>query len=32
MESIIKEFSKGKPVIIMDDLERENEGDIVFPA
>jgi 3,4-dihydroxy 2-butanone 4-phosphate synthase / GTP cyclohydrolase II len=32
MESIIKEFSKGNPVIIMDDLERENEGDIVFPA
>ncbi len=32
MESIIREFSKGNPVIIMDDLERENEGDIVFPA
>ena len=32
MESIIQEFSKGNPVIIMDDLDRENEGDIVFPA
>lgn len=32
MDSIIKEFSNGKPVIIMDNLDRENEGDIVFPA
>jgi len=25
-------FKQGHPVIIMDDLERENEGDLVYPA
>lgn len=28
----ISHFKKGNPVIIMDDLERENEGDLVYPA
>ncbi|MEN3013940.1 MAG: bifunctional 3,4-dihydroxy-2-butanone-4-phosphate synthase/GTP cyclohydrolase II [Endomicrobiia bacterium] len=28
----IKELKKGKPVIVVDDPERENEGDIVLPA
>lgn len=28
----ISEFKSGNPVIIMDDLERENEGDLVYPA
>ena len=32
MEKVIEHFSKGNPVIIMDDLTRENEGDIVYPA
>lgn len=32
MEKVIEHFSMGNPVIIMDDLERENEGDIVYPA
>ena len=32
MEKVIEHFSKGNPVIIMDDLNRENEGDIVIAA
>lgn len=32
IEAAIEAFKKGKPVIIMDDEERENEGDICLPA
>ena len=32
MREVINKFSKGSPVIIMDDFDRENEGDIVFSA
>lgn len=28
----IKELKKGKPVIVVDDPDRENEGDVVIPA
>lgn len=28
----IKDLKKGKPVIVVDDPDRENEGDIVLPA
>ncbi len=28
----IKEIKKGRPVIVVDDPDRENEGDVVIPA
>lgn len=28
----IKELKKGKPIIVVDDPDRENEGDVVIPA
>ena len=28
----IEEFRKGKPILVLDDEERENEGDLIFPA
>ena len=28
----IASFKKGEPIIVVDALSRENEGDIVFPA
>jgi 3,4-dihydroxy 2-butanone 4-phosphate synthase/GTP cyclohydrolase II len=28
----IKELKKGKPIIVVDDPNRENEGDVVIPA
>ena len=28
----IKELKRGKPVIVVDDPDRENEGDVVIPA
>ena len=31
-EEIIEEFKKGKMVVIMDDEDRENEGDLIVPA
>ncbi len=32
IEDAIEEFKKGRPVIVADDEERENEGDLVLPA
>ena len=32
IESAIKDFSKGKIVIVVDDEDRENEGDMIFSA
>lgn len=32
IELALKDFKEGKPVIIVDDENRENEGDLVFPA
>jgi 3,4-dihydroxy 2-butanone 4-phosphate synthase/GTP cyclohydrolase II len=31
-ERIIEEFRKGKMVVLMDDEDRENEGDLIMPA
>ena len=31
-EEIIDEFRNGRMVILVDDEERENEGDLVIPA
>ena len=30
--TIIKEIQQGKPVVLIDDKERENEGDLVIAA
>ncbi len=32
VEEAIKEFKMGRPVIVADDENRENEGDLIFPA
>ena len=32
VEDAIKDFQKGKIVIVVDDEDRENEGDFVFAA
>ncbi len=32
IHSIIKEIQQGKPVVLIDDKERENEGDLVIAA
>ncbi|MEZ4553094.1 MAG: bifunctional 3,4-dihydroxy-2-butanone-4-phosphate synthase/GTP cyclohydrolase II [Dehalococcoidia bacterium] len=32
MEEAIEEFRQGRPVIIVDDKDRENEGDVCIPA
>ena len=32
IESIITDFRKGRMVIVVDDADRENEGDIIFAA
>lgn len=32
IEEAIEEFRQGRPVIIVDDKDRENEGDICIPA
>jgi 3,4-dihydroxy 2-butanone 4-phosphate synthase/GTP cyclohydrolase II len=32
IESAIIDFKKGKPVIVVDDEDRENEGDLIFAA
>src|SRR5689334_16517546 len=29
---ILEELKAGKPIVLVDDEDRENEGDIVFPA
>ena len=32
IEEAIEDIKKGKPIIIVDDEDRENEGDLVIPA
>jgi len=32
IEEILEEFRKGRMVIVLDDKERENEGDLIAPA
>jgi len=32
IESVIADVSKGKMVVVVDDADRENEGDIIFAA
>lgn len=32
IEEILEEFKKGRMVIVLDDKERENEGDLIAPA
>jgi 3,4-dihydroxy 2-butanone 4-phosphate synthase/GTP cyclohydrolase II len=32
IEEAIEEFRRGRPVIIVDDKDRENEGDVCIPA
>ena len=32
IEEAIEEFKNGRPVIVVDDADRENEGDLVFAA
>ena len=32
IESAVKDFSQGKMIIVLDDPDRENEGDIIFAA
>ena len=32
IEEAIEDFKNGKPVIVADDEDRENEGDVIVPA
>ena len=32
IEEVLEDLKAGKPVIIVDDESRENEGDLIFPA
>ncbi|MCR5213938.1 MAG: bifunctional 3,4-dihydroxy-2-butanone-4-phosphate synthase/GTP cyclohydrolase II [Eubacterium sp.] len=32
IEDILKDMAAGKPVVILDDEKRENEGDVIFAA
>lgn len=32
IEDALKDFAEGKPVIVVDDEDRENEGDIIVAA
>ncbi|NYT52239.1 MAG: 3,4-dihydroxy-2-butanone-4-phosphate synthase [Candidatus Vesicomyosocius endoextente] len=32
IEEILKDYSQGKMIILMDDEDRENEGDLIIPA
>ena len=32
IERAIKDIAAGKPVIVVDDEDRENEGDLIFAA
>ena len=32
MQEAITQFKKGNPVIVLDDISRENEADIIIPA
>ena len=31
-EQAIEEFRQGRPIVLVDDEDRENEGDVAFPA
>ncbi|WP_322477455.1 3,4-dihydroxy-2-butanone-4-phosphate synthase [Nesterenkonia sp. HG001] len=32
IEVALNQLAKGRPVVVVDDADRENEGDIIFPA
>lgn len=32
IEDAIEEFKNGRPIIVADDEDRENEGDLIFPS
>ena len=32
IDEAIEDFKAGKPVIVADDEDRENEGDLILPA
>lgn len=32
IDEALQRFSQGQPIIVVDDEDRENEGDIIFPA
>ena len=32
IEEAIEDFKNGKPIIVADDEDRENEGDVIIPA
>ena len=32
IEEVLEDFKKGKPSIVVDDKDRENEGDLIIPA
>lgn len=32
IEAAVEDFKKGRPVVVVDDADRENEGDLVFAA
>jgi len=32
IEEVLKDFKKGRPSIVVDDKDRENEGDLIVPA
>lgn len=32
VEAVLEDFKCGRPVIVADDEDRENEGDLIFPA
>ena len=32
IESAIEAIADGRPVLVVDDADRENEGDIIFAA
>jgi len=32
VQEALNAFKLGEPIILVDDEDRENEGDIVFPA
>ena len=32
VEQAIKDIAAGRPVVVVDDADRENEGDLVFAA
>ena len=32
IEEAIEDFKNGRPIIVADDEDRENEGDVIIPA